>query len=154
MNFALHNQDLRVLQTEAAKPRFGRAPGWTRVDWKPTPSGGNIVFLRRFALPPTCSAPHTDVKIEAPPNLYESVGRGQLMFYRNLWISPDIRLFDRKSRQWLNMPRLHGCDADGFAYLCLHPDPVKPGKNILDFLRVLDLFLLNPGYKAAGWEKA
>jgi hypothetical protein len=152
MNFTLHNQDLRILQTEAPKPRFERIPGWTQVDWKPTRSGGNMIYLRQLALPPHCSAERTDVKIEAPANLYEPVRRGRLAFYRNLWISPGIRLFDRRSGRMVDMPRLAGRDTDGFAYLCLHPDPVEPGKNILDFIRVVDLFLLNPGYKASAFE--
>jgi hypothetical protein len=148
MNFTLHNQDLRILQAEAKTPRFGRTPAWMQVDWKPTHSGGNMIYLRQLTLPLHCSVERTDIKIEAPPNLYEPVGRGRLAFYRNLWISPGIRLFDRKRRRMVGMPRLFGRDADGFAFLCLHPDPVEPGKNILDFIRVVDLFLLNPGYKA------
>ena len=153
MNFKLHNQDLIILQKEARSPRFGRAPGWLRVDWKPTPAGGNMIFLRQLALPLSCSSDRTDVKIEAPPNLYEPVGNGELAFYRNLWISPGIKVFDKRKKSWAPMPRLHGRDSDGFAYLCLHPDPVRPGKNILDFIRVVDLFLLNPGYKAAVFEE-
>lgn len=153
MNFKLHNQDLVILQKEAKAPRFGRAPGWTRVDWKPTASGGNMIYLRQVALPRSCSVERTDIKIEAPPNLYEPVRNGLLGFYRNLWISPDIRVFDKRSNRWVPMPRLNSRDADGFAYLCLHPDTVRPGKNVLDFIRVMDLFLLNPGYKAETWEK-
>jgi hypothetical protein len=122
------------------------------VDWKPTEFGGNLIYLRQVVLPPHCSVERTDMRIEAPPNLYEPVGRGRLAFYRNLWISPGIQLFDRKSRKMVGMPRLYGRDGDGFSYLCLHPEPVKPGKNILDFIRVVDLFLLNPGYKAGAFE--
>lgn len=149
MNFKLHNQDLRILQTEATKPRFGRSPAWMQVDWKATRSGGNMIYLRQVVLPPNCSVERTDMKIEAPPNLYEPVGGERLAFYRNFWISPGIQLFDRKRRRMVGMPRLFGHDADGFSYLCLHPDPVESGKNILDFIRVVDLFLLNPGYKAS-----
>ncbi len=152
MNFKLHNEDLRILQVEGRRPRFGRAPGWTMVDWKPTRSGGNIVFLRQFSVPPSCSVERTDIKLEAPPNLYEPVGRGLLAFYRNVWISPGVRVWDRRRKRWASMPRLFGRDSDGFAYLCLHPVPVRPGKNVLDLLRVLDLHLLNPGHKAEFWE--
>jgi hypothetical protein len=121
------------------------------VDWKPTDNGGNMVFLRQVSLPRSCSVERTDIKIEAPPNLYEPVDE-LLVFYRNIWISPGIRLFDPDRRRWAAMPRLHGRDGDGFAYLCLHPDPVQPGKNVLDLLRVMDLFFLNPGYKAGVGE--
>ena len=152
MNYRRHNEDLLILQHEAARPRFGRAPGWGRVDWKPTASGGNMIFLRGLSLPPTCSVARTDIKIEAPPNLYEPVSRGLLAFYRNLWISPGLRLFDRRSRRWHPMPRLFAEDSDGFSFLCVHPDPVTPGKNVLDFIRVLDLFMLNPRLKAAEGE--
>jgi hypothetical protein len=153
MNYKLHNQDLIILQKEATRPRFGNQPGWLRVDWKPTASGGNMIYLRQFVLPPNCSSGRTDIKIEAPPNLYEPAGGGLLAFYRNLWISPGVQVRDPSGKRWVPMPRLHGRDADGFAYLCLHPDPIRPGKNILDFLRVMDLFLLNPGYKAAAFER-
>lgn len=158
MNFSAHNLDLTILQRDARAPRFRKSPGWTHVDWKPTPLGGNMVYLRGLALPPQCSADRTDVKIEAPPNLYEPVGPGLLAYYRNVWVTPDIRVLDPRTRRWLPMPRLHGRDHDGFAYLCLHPDAIpqtpegRPSKNILDFIRVLDLFLLNPGYKAAAGE--
>jgi len=148
MNFKLHNQDLKILPQEADKSRFGQTPGWKKVDWKTTPSGGNMIYLRQVLLPPNCSIEGTDIKIEAPPNVYDPIG-DRLIFYRNLWITLGIKLYDRNKKQLVSMPRLHGKDADGFAYLCLHPDPVRPGTNILDFLRVMDLFLLNPGYKAS-----
>jgi len=112
-----------------------------------------MIFLRQLALPPTCEIRRTDIKIEAPPNVYEPTGGSRLIFYRNIWISPGIRLFDRRRRVWVPMPRLHGRDADGFAFLCIHPDSVTSEKNILDFIRVLDLFLLNPGYKAGAGER-
>jgi hypothetical protein len=147
MNFRLHNEDLRLLEEEGQRPRFGRTPGWIRVDWKPTNNGGNMIFLRQVSLPRNCSLERTDIKIEAPPNLYEPTDT-RLVFYRNVWISPGIRLFDSSHGQWVRVPRLFGCDSDGFAYLCLHPDPVQPGKNVLDLIRVMDLFFLNPGYKA------
>jgi hypothetical protein len=153
MNFRKHNQDLKILQIEGRRARFGKTPGWAGVDWKPTPLGGNIVFLRQVTLPPTCSVPRTDFKIEAPPNLYEPAANGLLMFYRNLWISPGIRLWHARTRRWEPMPRLFGGDGDGFGYLCVHPDPVTPEKNILDFIRVVDLFLLNPGYKKSATER-
>lgn len=151
MNYKLHNLDLQLLQQQGSKPRFGKTPGWKTVDWKPTPSGGNMIYLRQVLLPPNCSVERTDIKIEAPPNLYDPTG-DRLIFYRNLWISPNIKLYNHKKRQLVSMPRLHGKDSDGFAYLCLHPDPVSQGTNILDFLRVMDLFLLNPGYKASSGE--
>jgi hypothetical protein len=110
-----------------------------------------MIYLRQVALPPHCSAPRTDIKIEAPPNLYEPVSGGRFAFYRNIWITPGIQVANKNGRR-LPMPRLHGRDADGFAYLCLHPDPVPLGKNILDFIKTFDLFLLNPGYKAAFGE--
>lgn len=154
MNWRLHNEDLRILQREARGRRFRRVPAWTATDWAPTALGGNMIYLRKVSLPPTCSVQRTDIKIEAPPNLYDPLGGGKRIFYRNIWISPGIHLFDRRTRRWVPIPRLFGRDSDGFAYLCLHPDPVGSGKNILDFLRVMDLFLLNPGYKAEAWEAA
>jgi hypothetical protein len=153
MNVRKHNTDLLILQREGPRPRFSRVPGWVRVDWSPTNCGGNMIYLRQVSLPPSCSVERTDVKIEAPPNLYEPAGDGLLFFYRNIWISPGIRLLDHRRRRSVQMPRLFHRDADGFAYLCLHPDPVTPEKNVLDFVRVMDLFLLNPGYKAGVGEQ-
>lgn len=154
MNFKLHNQDLRILQAEAARPRHGRSPGWTRVDWRPTPAGGNMIYLRQVSLPPTCSVARTDIRIEAPPNLYEPAGGGLLHFYYNLFISPGIQLLDRRTGRWIAMPRLHGRDTDGFAFLCIHPKQAASGTNVLALIRTLDLFLMNPGYKAGSWEAA
>ena len=153
MNFQKHNQDLKILQLEGRRSRFGKTPGWTGVDWKPTRLGGNVIFLRQVALPPTCSVQRTDIKIEAPPNLYEPAGNGLLVFYRNLWISPGVRLWQARARSWEPMPRLFDGDGDGFGFLCVHPDPVSAEKNILDFIRVVDLYLLNPGYKKSAAER-
>ena len=153
MQFRKHNEDLRILQAEARRTRFGQTPGWTRVDWKPTPSGGNMIYLRQMALPPTCSLRRTDVRIEAPANLYEPAPGGRLYFYRNVWISPELRLLDPRTRTWEAMPRLHGRDSDGFGFLCIHPDPVTADRNVLDFIRTMDLFMLNPGYKSAAGER-
>jgi len=152
MNIRLHNDDLRILQAEARTIRFGKSPAWIAVDWKPLRSGANIVYLRQ-AVVPNCSVERTDIRIEAPPNLYEPVRGGLLAFYRNIWVSPGIRLFDRRARKWVPMPRLHPPDKDGFAYLCVHPDAVVPGRNILDFIKVMDLFFMNPGYKAELGER-
>lgn len=158
MNVRQHNQDLRILQQEASRPRFGARPGWGLVDWRPTPHGGNMVFLRNVVLPPTCrvpgkATPITDIKIEAPPNLYEPAGRGRLHFYRNVWMSPGIQVRDPHTRGWTAVPRLFSAGADNFAYLCIHAGTVPPGKNVLDFIKVLDLFLTNPGLKAAPYER-
>ena len=154
MNYKLHNQDLRILQAEALQPRHGRRPGWTRVDWKPTRLGGNMIFLRQVSLPPTCSVARTDLRIEAPPNLYEPAGAGFVHFYHNVFISPGIQLLNRRTGRWIAMPRLHGRDADGFAFLCIHPKQVANGSNVLALILTLDLFLMNPGYKAEAWEAA
>ena len=159
MNFKLHNLDLGILKHEAARARFGRRPGWERVDWKPTGAGGNMIYLRQVSLPPTCSVARTDIKLEAPPNLYEPAGRDDrgnalVHFYYNLFISPGIELHDRRTGHWIPMPRLHGGDADRFAFLCVHPRTVTRGTNVLAFIRTMDLFFMNPGYKAGGWEAA
>jgi hypothetical protein len=153
MNIRKHNMDIHILQHEASRARFGKIPGWIQVDWKPTDCGGNMIYLRQFALPPSCSQERTDIKIEAPPNLYEPCGAGRFVFYRNIWITPRLQLFDRRTQRWAAMPRLFSSDTTGFAFLCIHPDSVAWDKNILDFLRVLDLFLLNPGYKASGGDQ-
>jgi hypothetical protein len=154
MNVERHNQDLRILLREAPLPRFGKEPpGWVRVDWKPTALGGNIVILEKMVLPGACSEARTDVKIEAPPNLYEPAPSGGFYFYRNIWVAPNLKVWDRRNRCWQPVPRLHeATGASRFAYLCIHPGLASGEANILDFLRILDLHLLNPGLHASSSE--
>jgi hypothetical protein len=155
MNFARHNEDLRILTSreEMARQRFGFAPAWTGVDWKPTQHGGNTIFIRQLVLPPICSRGRTDVKIEAPPNLYEAAGGSGYHFYRNIWVAPGLEVWDSRHKRWAKFPRLFAeTGDDGFAYLCIHPRPASEKETILDFIRILDLHLLNPGLHATTGE--
>ena len=135
MNVDRHNQDLLILQREAPRPRFHEAsPGWMRVDWKPTRFGGNMVVLEKLALPDTCSLRRTDVKIEAPPNLYEPAPGGGFFFYRNIWVEPNLRVWDHRTRRWHPVPRLHNAAAGSrLAYLCIHPGLALRGCQYLGF---------------------
>ena len=155
MNFARHNEDLRILTSreEMARARFGLAPAWTGVDWKPQQHGGNMIYLRQMVLPPICSRRRTDVKIEAPPNLYEAAGGGNCHFYRNIWVAPGLEVWDSRTKSWAAFPRLFTeAGNDGFAYLCIHPRRASEKETILDFIRILDLHLLNPGLHATTGE--
>jgi hypothetical protein len=154
MNVVRHNLDLRILTSreEIGRSRFGLAPAWFGVDWKPTKFGGNMIYLRQMALPPVCSERRTDVKIEAPANLYEAIGNGGYHFYRNIWIRPDLEVWNSREHAWTAPPRLHQVGGDGFAYLCIHPKRALEKETILDFLRVMDLHLLNPGRHAGSGE--
>jgi len=153
MNVARHNSDLLILQQEAQRPRFGMTPGWSQVDWMPTSYGGNMVFLRNFVLPPVCEPARTHVKIEAPPNLYEPATSGRLHFYRNIWITPNLKVWDGRAKKWYPAPRLSSQDQNGFAYCCIHPGTANETDNVLAFLRILDLHLLNPGLHATSGEQ-
>lgn len=155
MNFARHNLDLRILTSdeERMRRRFGLDPAWAAVDWKPTQHEGNMIYLRQFVLPPNCSRRRTDVKIEAPPNLYESIAGGEFHFYRNIWVAPGLEVWDPRRKCWAKFPRLFDqVGDDGFAYLCIHPKRASEKETILDLLRVLDLHLLNPGFHASTSE--
>jgi hypothetical protein len=154
MNVTRHNLDLQILgsREEMVRQRFSLTPAWTAVDWIPTRYGGNMIYLRQVALPPVCSERRSDLKIEAPPNLYEPSVDGGVHFYRNIWIAPDLKVWYPQSRAWIKVPRLFAADADGFAFLCIHPRRASGKETILDFLRVLDLHLLNPGLHASGGE--
>ena len=155
MNSARHNLDLRILMSEQERghQRFGLAPAWTAVDWKPTQHGGNIIYIRQMVLPPICSRRRTDVKIEAPPNLYEAAGRNGYHFYRNIWVAPGLEVWDSRRKRWARFPRLfEEAGNDGFAYLCIHPRQASERETILDFLRIMDLHLLNPGLHATTGE--
>jgi hypothetical protein len=159
MNIARHNRDLRLLCSleEMDRSRFGMAPGWSAVDWKPTAHGGNLIFIRGYVLPPNCSRRRSDVKIEAPPNLYEPCGGGSsYIFYRNMWLAPGIEIWNPQGNCWTKVPRLFEQAAeDGFAFICIHPQHVTNAHStIFHFLRALDLHLLNPGFKAQPGEAA
>ena len=154
MDIQRHNRDLLILQREAPRPRFGKSPGWARVDWIPTVHGGNIIMLEAMVLPDVCSPDQTDVKIEAPPSLYEPASSGRTHFYRNIWITPDLRVWNRQKRCWQPIPRLHEPrQGSRFAYLCIHPGFASGDSNILDFLKVLELHFLNPGLHATAGEE-
>jgi hypothetical protein len=155
MNVPRHNQDLQILMSpaEMARPRFGITPAWQAVDWQTTLHHGNMVYLRQYVLPPTCSLRKTDVRIEAPPNLYDVLADGGYAFYRNIWVVPGLELWDSRRKRWAKVPRLfEQSGSDGFAYLCIHPGRASEKETILDFLRVLDLHLLNPGLHATAGE--
>lgn len=155
MNIARHNLDLRILtsQEELSRVRFGLSPAWKAVDWQPTAIGGNMIYIRQLALPPICLQRRTDMKIEAPPNLYETAGSGGYHFYRNIWVVPGLQVWNRRQKSWAKCPRLfEEVGNDGFAYLCIHPRRASEKETILDFLRVLDLHLLNPGLHATTGE--
>jgi hypothetical protein len=151
MNFKRHNMDLILLQEWAKRPRHGRSPGWTGVDWQQTSVGGNMVRISGLSLVGVCSKERTDLKIEAPPDLYQPVGK-RLVFYRNVFIDPGLQVFHPTQKRFVPIPRLHPAGQDGLAFLCIHPDPVSPDKNVLWLLEVFDLFLLNPMYKALSSE--
>lgn len=155
MNVDRHNLDLRILSSleERQRERFGMLPAWATADWKPTAYGGNMIYLREMVLPPVCSRRRTDVKIEAPPNLYDPIPGCGFHFYRNVWIAPGLEVWDTSRKRWAKVPRLFDAvGEDGFAFLCIHPKRASEKETILDFLRVLDLHLLNPGFHAAGGE--
>ncbi len=155
MNVNRHNDDLRMLTSpeEMERSRFGLAPAWTAVDWNPTAHGGNFIYLRNLVLPPNCSRRRTDVKIEAPPHIYEPAGDGRYHFYRNIWVAPGLEVWDPHRRRWARFPRLFDqAGEDGFAFLCIHPMQCSGKETIFDFLRILDLHLLNPGFHAQTGE--
>jgi hypothetical protein len=112
-----------------------------------------MIYIRQMVLPQVCSRRRTDVKIEAPPNLYEPAGGSGYYFYRNIWVAPGLEVWDPRRKSWTKFPRLFDeAGNDGFAYLCIHPRQASEKETILDFLRVLDLHLLNPGLHATTGE--
>lgn len=112
-----------------------------------------MIFIRQMVLPQVCSRRRSDVKIEAPPNLYDPVPGGGYRFYRNIWVAPGLQIWDARRNRWAKSPRLaEQTGDDGFAYLCIHPKHASNKETILDFLRVLDLHLLNPGLHASSNE--
>src|SRR5437870_2943010 len=132
MDTRRHNADLFILQHEHQRPRFGAVPGWVRVDWKPTDFGGNMIVVRGLLLPLVCRPARTHVKIEAPPNLYEPAPGGGFHFYRNIWVTPGLKVWDHRTKRWHIAPRLFNtAGEDGFAYLCVHPRFATEKDNIL-----------------------
>lgn len=151
MNYARFEHD-RSLLKDMGKVRHGVTPRWTGGKWEPNRYGGGMISLYGVVLPKVCSIQRADIKIEAPPNLYEPAGRGLYHFYRNIWVKPRFRVWDSRRKSWAACPRLLQDGMDGFAYLCIHPRQASEKETILDFLRILDLHLLNPGLHATMGE--
>jgi len=152
IDWARFKTDLAILEAEKRVKRFGEDP-YTRVEWGYAQSGGAILMIRDLILPPgRCSPGRTHLRIEVPPNLYQRVSLGQFAFYRNLWVTPQLKVWDPRKRSWVRAPRLLDRMENGFAYLCIHPGYASEQDNILSVIATLDLHLTNPGLKAGSHE--
>jgi hypothetical protein len=151
INWPRFKADLAILEAEKRRQRFGRSP-FTQVEWGYTP-GGAVLIIRNLILPPgRCSPERSHLRIEMPPNLYQSVGPGQFAFYRNLWVTPHLKVWDTRTQDWVRAPRLLDRSENGFGYLCIHPGYATEQDNILSVIATLDLHLTNPGLKAGSHE--
>jgi len=143
MNVARFNNDLRILEREYnLNDRYGRV-SQRNVFWKPNRGGSYTMYVQGVTLPENANMRKTNVKIEAPLNLYDPAGGGRRYFYSNIWIDPNIKIRHPRRRGWGQLPRLNQRDSDGFAYLCIHPDTIQGNENILHFIATLKLFIKN-----------
>ena len=118
-----------------------------------TPAGGVILIIRNLILnPKRCSPKRTHLRVEGPPNLYQELGKGRAAFWRNLWVTPKLQVWDPRIRDWVRAPRLLGRIENGFNFICIHPGDASEEDNILSVIATLDLHLTNPGFKASSFE--
>jgi len=135
------NEDLRLLCNKY---------GSDRVFW---PRDGSWIMVKDFPLPSNFKQKTTNILILVPDNY----GYGGC--YRDIFISPDLELLDKKGRSY----RRFGSDIHGYEeipysnlpkelktqiknkkwyYLCLHDK--NPMSSIINYLFKVSLFLSNP----------
>jgi hypothetical protein len=152
INWSRFRADWKILDAEMKRRRFG-ATSFHSWEWGYSGNGGAILIIRDLILPPRrCSPDRTHLRLEVPPNLYRPVGAGRFAFYRNLWVNPQLQVWDPRSRLWTRAPRLFDSVENGFAYICVHPGDATEQDNILSVIATLDLHLTNPGLKAGNHE--
>ena len=143
MDVKRFNKDLEILQREYNEhDKCGRTLQ-RRVFWKSNGDGSYIVFIEGVTLPENANIRKTNVKLHAPPNLYDPANRGRRYFYSNIWVDPRIKVRSPRRKGWGTLPRLYQADSDGFAYLCVHPGTIGGNENVLHFIATLKVFIKN-----------
>ena len=157
MNVELFNRDLAMLVAMTGK-QIGQVDWstekrndmwliiWDAIRIPTRDQGGREAGTNQF------NREDIDLKLPLPQNLYDPVPgqRGHVYFYRDIFLSPELLVWDRAARRW-RQPRHYFTDANphtgkalgGWAYLCLLPRCVDRGKNVLSVLAQVQRFLLH-----------
>jgi len=143
MNVTKANRDFEILKRQRRRQANSEAPRWSKHTWRRHDDNTFELFLFEYRLPPNARPRTVHLRIEGRKNLYDPAGDGKLHFYRNVWFSKEVKV-PATSGQYVRLPRLYDADSKGWFYVCVHPSgQVKPSKNVLSFLRVIDLYVKN-----------
>lgn len=144
MNVRKYTLDLNILQKEYdQRDQHGRIVKYG-VDWTDDPHNRYIV-VRNVQMPyPRTNLKASNVKILVPESLYDPAPGGGYYFYQNLFVDPKLRVMHPRKKKYVPIPRHHGADDRNWSFLCIHPNGIVRGnKNILDFIRLLQVYLKN-----------
>ena len=136
--------DLALLQKEYdQRDEHGRTIKYG-VDWTDDPRNRYII-VRNVQMPyPRTNLKQSNVKILVPENLYDRAPGGGRFFYQNLFVDPKLLVMHPRKKKYVSIPRHHGADDRNWSFLCIHPNGIVRGKkNILDFIRLLQIYLRN-----------
>ena len=144
MNVRKYALDLKILQKEYDhRDRYGRIVKYG-VDWTDDPRNRHIV-VRGVKMPyPRTNLKRSNVKILVPENVYDRAPGGGYHFYQNVFIDPKLLIMHPRKKGYVSIPRHYGADNQNWSFLCIHPNGIVRGnKNILDFIRLLQIYLRN-----------
>lgn len=144
MDIVRVKKDLEVILPDYQRKlqKQGR-PAWKRHTWRVNTDGSFEVLLEGYPLPPNARPDRVSLRIEGRKCLYDPAGPGQYHFFRNVWLSKPVEVLIPGTRQYGPLPRLHSQDPTEWYYLCVHPGTVDAEGNIVNFLRILELFVSN-----------
>lgn len=158
MDVRKFNRDLEILMRRYdIRDKQGRVIKYG-VDWSVKP-GDMWIIVRGVELPyPRTNLRRSNVKILVPDNLYDPAPDGGYYFYQHIYIDPKLKIWHPRRRCYVQVPRMYDSmiwrPGEGYirvprgyknwSYLCIHPPRVIRGdKNVLDFIRILQIFLNN-----------
>lgn len=144
MDVRKYARDLEILQREYdQRDKHGRTTKYG-VDWTDDPRNRYIV-VRNVQMPyPRTNLKRSNVKILVPENLYDKASGDAFHFYQNLFVDPKLLVMHPRKKKYVSIPRHHGADDRNWSFLCIHPNGIVRGKkNILDFIRLLQIYLRN-----------
>ena len=144
MNVMKYKRDLEILKKNYdIHDRQGKVIKYG-IDWNNNPSE-RWVLVRRVKLPyPRTNLKETNVKIMVPENLYDPASGGGYHFYQHIYVDPNLRIFHPRRKQYVYIPHHYKRDRKNWSYICIHPSGiVKGNKTILDFIRLLQIYLKN-----------
>ena len=145
MNLKRVKQDLELILPHYQRTRQRQSKStWLKHTWRTLPDGSFEILLVNYPLPPNARPRRTSLKIEGPKCLYDPTNiTGQFHFYRNIWVGDEIQVRIPGQQDWGKLPRIHFQDKQKWFFVCIHPGTVHAKENILSFLRIMELFIIN-----------